>query len=60
MSAWTPKFVEISKFSSDLEQQLQQCFVESDRKLQTRTLVSQWDQEVIENVLEKDRDAKVR
>ena len=59
MSAWTPKIVEISKFSSKLDRLLKQCFTSFDIKLQTCKSTNQWERETVEKILKDDLDATV-
>jgi hypothetical protein len=58
MSAQTPKVVEISKYSPGLDVLLRVCFLDFDKKLQTRKS-ARWERETIEKILEKDLISRV-
>ncbi len=59
MAACSPKLVEISKYSSELDNLLNQCFISFDIKLQTRKSTNQWERETVERILEDNLDARV-
>jgi hypothetical protein len=59
MAAWTPKIIEISKYSTELDTLLNQCFIGFDLKLQTRKSTNQWERETVERILEDNLNARV-
>ena len=60
MSVWTPKLVEIWKYSPELDKLLHECFIGFDVKLQTRNLATEWEREMVEKILEEDLNLDAR
>lgn len=58
--ALTPKFVEILKYSPELDRLLHECFIDFDVKLRTRKFATGWEREIVEKILEDDFNLRAR